>query len=131
MSVQGPTVSGPPRRLAEVCGAGCPARYAAPAASAATTRSTWRPVINAASACDGEHVYGAGFRHRPLAYDAPVGTTGSTVDWGKVEENAATVGISAPFAYDRALVTIFGQQASRNVGGEKAFALGIGLTVRP
>ena len=73
----------------------------------------------------------AGFRHRPLAYDAPVGTNGTTVEWGKVEENAATVGFSAPFAYDRALVTIFGQQASRNVGGEKAFALGIGITVRP
>ena len=73
----------------------------------------------------------AGFRHRPLAYDAPIGTNGSTVEWGKVEENAATVGFSAPFAYDRALVTVFGQQASRNVGGEKAFALGIGITVRP
>ncbi|HEX8848596.1 MAG TPA: hypothetical protein VF761_03600 [Gemmatimonadaceae bacterium] len=73
----------------------------------------------------------AGFHHRPLAYDAPTGVTGGVTQWGTVNENAFTGGISAPFAYDRALVTIFGQRSTRSVAGEKAFTLGIGLTVRP
>ena len=73
----------------------------------------------------------AGFHHRPLAYDAPVARSGSTTTYGTVMENAATAGFSAPFAYDRALFSIFAQRASRSVGGEKSFTLGIGLTVRP
>lgn len=73
----------------------------------------------------------AGFHHRPLAYDAPVGASGGTRRWGAVEENAVTAGFSAPFAYDRAQLSIFGQRASRSVAGEKSFTLGVGLTVRP
>ncbi|NUO64499.1 MAG: hypothetical protein HOQ26_17050 [Gemmatimonadaceae bacterium] len=73
----------------------------------------------------------AGFHHRPLAYDAPTAVNGSNVQWGTVEENAYTAGLSAPFAYDRALLTIFGQRATRSVAGEKSFTLGVGLTVRP
>ena len=72
-----------------------------------------------------------GFRHRTLAYTAPVSTTGSTVNFDQVRENAISLGISAPFAYDRALVQIYGQRALRSVAAEKSFTIGVGISVRP
>ncbi len=72
-----------------------------------------------------------GFRHRTLAYPAPVSGTGSAINFDQVRENAISLGISAPFAYDRALVQIYGQRALRSVAAEKSFSIGVGISVRP
>ena len=72
-----------------------------------------------------------GFRHRELAYNAPVSGSGANVSFDQVRENAISLGISAPFAYDRALVQIYGQRAFRSVAAEKSFTIGVGISVRP
>ena len=72
-----------------------------------------------------------GFRHRQLAYDSPTGTTGGAFDFEQVRENAISIGLSAPFAYDRALVQIYGQRALRSIAAEKSFTIGVGVSVRP
>ena len=73
-----------------------------------------------------------GFRHRELAYDAPtaVSPAGAT-SFEQVRENAIGLGLSAPFAYDRALVQIYGQRALRSVAAEKSFSIGVGVSIRP
>ena len=72
-----------------------------------------------------------GFRHRELAYNAPVSSSGGRFNFEQVRENAVSLGISAPFAYDRALVQIYGQRALRSVAAEKSFTIGVGISVRP
>jgi hypothetical protein len=72
-----------------------------------------------------------GFRHRQLAYNAPTGTVGAADTFEQVRENAISLGLSAPFAYDRAQVQIYGQRALRSVAAEKSFILGVGVSVRP
>ncbi len=72
-----------------------------------------------------------GFRHRELAYNAPVSRSGSQFNFEQVRENAVSLGISAPFAYDRALVQIYGQRAVRSIAAEKSFTIGVGISVRP
>jgi len=72
-----------------------------------------------------------GFRHRELAYNAPVSGSGNQYNFAQVRENAVSLGISAPFAYDRALVQIYGQRALRSVAAEKSFTIGVGISVRP
>ena len=72
-----------------------------------------------------------GFRHRELAYNAPVSGSGGRVNFEQVRENAVSLGLSAPFAYDRALVQIYGQRALRSVAAEKSFTIGVGISVRP
>jgi hypothetical protein len=72
-----------------------------------------------------------GFRHRELAYNAPVGTSAGTTTFEQVRENAISLGLSAPFAYDRASVQIYGQRALRSVAAEKSFIIGVGVSVRP
>jgi hypothetical protein len=72
-----------------------------------------------------------GFRHRELAYNAPVGTSGGATIFDQVRENSVGVGVSAPFAYDRALLQIYGQRALRSVAAEKSFTMGIGISIRP
>lgn len=72
-----------------------------------------------------------GFRHRELAYTAPTGTSGGTTTFDQVRENSVGLGLSAPFAYDRALIQIYGQRAMRSVAAEKSFTFGIGVSIRP
>ncbi|MFL5561537.1 MAG: hypothetical protein ACJ79K_08690 [Gemmatimonadaceae bacterium] len=72
-----------------------------------------------------------GFRHRELAYTAPVGSSGGAPVFSQVKENAVGLGLSAPFAYDRALLQIYGQRALRNVAAEKSFTFGVGISIRP
>ncbi len=72
-----------------------------------------------------------GFRRRELAYKAPVSRSGGQFNFEQVRENAVSLGISAPFAYDRALVQIYGQRALRSIAAEKSFTIGVGISVRP
>lgn len=72
-----------------------------------------------------------GFRHRELAYNAPTGTSGGTTTFEQVRENSVGLGLSAPFAYDRALIQIYGQRALRSVAAEKSFTFGVGVSIRP
>jgi hypothetical protein len=72
-----------------------------------------------------------GFRHRELAYNAPVGGTGGTMTFDQVRENAIGLGLSAPFAYDRAQIQLYGQRALRSVAAEKSFTIGVGISIRP
>lgn len=72
-----------------------------------------------------------GFRHRELAYNAPVGGAGGTTNFDQVRENAIGFGLSAPFAYDRALVQLYAQRAMRSVAAEKSFTIGVGISIRP
>ena len=72
-----------------------------------------------------------GFRHRELAYNAPVSSAGGAPVFGQVKENALGLGLSAPFAYDRALLQIYGQRALRSVAAEKSFTFGVGISIRP
>jgi hypothetical protein len=72
-----------------------------------------------------------GFRHRELAYNAPTGSAGGTVTFNQVKENSIGLGLSAPFAYDRALLQIYGQRALRSVAAEKSFTIGVGISIRP
>ena len=72
-----------------------------------------------------------GFRHRELAYNAPTGGVGNATTFEQVRENAVSLGLSAPFAYDRALVHLYGQRALRSVAAEKSFTFGVGISVRP
>lgn len=73
----------------------------------------------------------SGFRHRELAYTAPTGTSGGTTTFEQVRENSIGLGLSAPFAYDRALIQIYGQRALRSVASEKSFTFGVGVSIRP
>jgi len=72
-----------------------------------------------------------GFRHRELAYTAPDGGSGGTTSFDQVRENSIGLGLSAPFAYDRAQIQLYGQRALRSVAAEKSFTLGIGISIRP
>ena len=72
-----------------------------------------------------------GFRHRELAYNSPNGASGGSFAFEQVKENAISLGLSAPFAYDRALVHVYGQRALRSVAAEKSFTIGVGFSVRP
>lgn len=72
-----------------------------------------------------------GFRHRELAYNAPVGSVGGTMTFDQVRENAIGLGLSAPFAYDRAQIQLYGQRALRSVAAEKSFTIGVGISIRP
>jgi hypothetical protein len=72
-----------------------------------------------------------GFRHRALAYNAPAGSTGGTTTFDLVRENAIGLGLSAPFAYDRAQIQLYGQRAVRSVAAEKSFTIGVGISIRP
>jgi len=73
-----------------------------------------------------------GFRHRELAYDAPTAVTaGVATNFEQVRENSIGLGVSAPFAYDRALVNVYGQRALRSVAAEKSFTIGVGVSIRP
>ena len=71
----------------------------------------------------------AGIRSRELAYDAPDGSV--PLRWTQVTERAATVGVMAPFAFNRANLHVFVQRAARDVADERAYTVGLGLTVRP
>jgi hypothetical protein len=73
-----------------------------------------------------------GFRHRELAFDAPTTVNaGVATGFEQVRENAIGLGLSAPFAYDRALIQVYGQRALRSVAAEKSFTLGVGISIRP
>lgn len=73
-----------------------------------------------------------GFRHRELAYNAPTAVTaGVPTSFEQVRENSIGLGLSAPFAYDRALIQIYGQRALRSVAAEKSFTIGVGVSIRP
>ncbi len=73
-----------------------------------------------------------GFRHRNLAYTAPTAFSGGVpTDFQQVTENAIGFGVSAPFAYDRALIQLYGQRALRSVAAEKSFTIGVGISIRP
>lgn len=73
-----------------------------------------------------------GFRHRALAYDAPTAmTAGVPTSFEQVRENSIGLGLSAPFAYDRALIQVYGQRALRSVAAEKSFTIGVGVSIRP
>ena len=72
-----------------------------------------------------------GFRHRELAYNAPVPGAGGTTTFDQVRENAIGLGLSAPFAYDRAQIQLYGQRALRSVAAEKSFTIGVGISIRP
>jgi len=73
-----------------------------------------------------------GFRHRELAYDAPTAASaGVATILEQVRENSISLGLSAPFAYDRALIQIYGQRALRSVAAEKSFTVGVGVSIRP
>jgi len=73
-----------------------------------------------------------GFRHRELAYNAPTAvSSGGAAGYEQVRENSIGLGLSAPFAYDRALIQLYGQRALRSVAAEKSFSIGIGVSIRP
>lgn len=73
-----------------------------------------------------------GFRHRELAYNAPTAFGGGVpTEFKQVSENAIGLGLSAPFAYDRALIQLYGQRALRNIAAEKSFTIGVGISIRP
>jgi hypothetical protein len=73
-----------------------------------------------------------GFRHRELAYNAPTAVTaGVATSFEQVRENSIGLGLSAPFAYDRALIQVYGQRALRSVAAEKSFTIGVGVSIRP
>ena len=73
-----------------------------------------------------------GFRHRELAYDAPTTVSaGVPTGFEQVRENSIGLGLSAPFAYDRALIQVYGQRALRSVAAEKSFTIGVGVSIRP
>jgi len=73
-----------------------------------------------------------GFRHRELAFDAPTAVAaGVATGFEQVRENAIGLGLSAPFAYDRALIQVYGQRALRSVAAEKSFTIGVGISIRP
>ena len=73
-----------------------------------------------------------GFRHRELAYDAPTAfSPAGATSYDQVRENSIGLGLSAPFAYDRALIQIYGQRALRSVAAEKSFSIGVGVSIRP
>ena len=73
-----------------------------------------------------------GFRHRELAYDAPTAfSSGLATSYEQVRENSIGLGLSAPFAYDRALIQVYGQRALRSVAAEKSFTIGVGVSIRP
>jgi hypothetical protein len=73
-----------------------------------------------------------GFRHRELAYDAPTAmTAGVPTRFEQVRENSIGLGLSAPFAYDRALIQVYGQRALRSIAAEKSFTIGVGVSIRP
>ncbi len=71
----------------------------------------------------------AGIRSRELAYEAPDGSV--PLRWTQVTERSATIGVMAPFAFNRANLHLFVQRAARNVADEQAYTVGLGLTVRP
>lgn len=70
-----------------------------------------------------------GLRSRELAYEAPDGGTPSR--WVQVTERSATLGMMAPFAFNRANLHLFVQRAARDVAAETAYTVGLGLTVHP
>jgi len=73
-----------------------------------------------------------GFRHRELAYTAPTAFSGGVpTGFEQVSENAIGLGLSAPFAYDRAQIQLYGQRALRSVAAEKSFTIGVGISIRP
>ena len=72
-----------------------------------------------------------GFRHRELAYTAPNGGSGSASSFDQVRENSIGIGLSAPFAYERAQIQLYGQRALRSVASEKSFTVGVGVSIRP